>query len=122
MPQLLWITVAGVVGVLCRYGADQLIPSRDFPWATFAVNASGCFFAGWIWILSAERAVLSPELRTVLLVGFAGGFTTFSAYALQSVQLFEQGRWGLMVSYWLGSPAIGLLGAWAGMRAGRLMF
>ena len=105
-----WIVgLMGVVGVLCRFGADQLLAtwSKDFPFTTLLVNLAGCGLAGAIYALSLSRG-LSPHLYAGLLVGFCGGFTTFSAYALQTVTLLEKGRLLQALGYLVVSPVLGL--------------
>jgi CrcB protein len=62
-----------------------------FPYGTLSVNLAGSFLAGFVWGISAETT-MKPETRIFLLVGFMGGFTTFSAYALESYNLFNNGE------------------------------
>src|SRR5688572_15111671 len=101
----LYIATFGLAGVLCRYGVDVLairwLPT--LPWSTLAINLSGSLIAGLIFGLGSER----DPLRLGLLVGFCGGFTTFSAYAVQSVLLAERGAWGQSLLYLFGGPALG---------------
>jgi fluoride exporter len=112
--EIFWIALFGVAGVLCRYGIDNLIPSVNFPWSTWTINLLGAFFAG---LLFASPA--SPFLKIPMMVGFLGGFTTFSAYSLQSLLLIEQGAIGNALLYFLGSPICGLAMAWLGIFAAR---
>jgi CrcB protein len=62
-----------------------------FPYGTLVVNLAGSFLAGFVWGLSTETT-MKPETRVFLLVGFMGGFTTFSSYALESYNLFNNGE------------------------------
>lgn len=110
MQNLLFVALLGVVGVLSRYGVDQWVGASvgsDFPVSTFIINALGCFAAGVVLVLG-ERQLLSPVLQTGLLVGFCGGFTTFSAYALQTVVLVEKEKFASAILYWTLSPLVGL--------------
>jgi len=109
--QVIWISLLGVMGVLCRYGADTWFASsnENFPVTTFVINILGSMLAGLIYALSAGKEF--SELQLALLVGFCGGFTTFSAYSLQTLVLFERGKIAPAIAYVLLSPALGLLAA-----------
>jgi len=102
----------GMAGVLCRYGVDQffLRGNEGFPWSTLAVNILGSFLAGCIYAVSTYRD-LSSTLQVALLVGFCGGFTTFSAYALQSLLLLERGKVVPALAYFFFSPVAALSAA-----------
>ncbi len=121
MMQLLGIGTLGLVGVFFRYGIDRIMTQFSFPFpvATFLINLLGSFLAGLVYGLGAERAVISPELRTGLLVGFCGGFTTFSAAMLQSFLLFDQRKIWMSALYLLMSPVIGVFFAMAGVYLAR---
>lgn len=88
--KLLWIALGGACGTLARYGlggAIQRLLGPGFPWGTAAVNIIGCFLCGIVWVLAIERGNFSPEMRTALLVGFMGAFTTFSTFVSETGQL-----------------------------------
>lgn len=90
--KLLGICIAGALGALCRYGLSGLvhkIGGAGFPWGTLVVNMTGCFLVGLLWALFENRFSLSPEIRIVVLVGFMGAFTTFSAFALETGELLR---------------------------------
>lgn len=112
MPTVILVTIFGVCGVLCRYGADQFFSQYNdkFPYTTLTVNLIGCFVAGCVFAISDLRG-LSSELQTAIVVGFCGGFTTFSAYALQSMLLIERGKPLTAFAYLAVSPVLGLLAA-----------
>ena len=84
MPVVLAVALGGAVGASARYGADRLITTHStFPWSTFVVNIVGCFFIG----LCSQELGDAPEwLRTGLIVGAIGGFTTFSTFAYQALE------------------------------------
>jgi CrcB protein len=84
MPVVLAVALGGAVGASARYGADRLITTHStFPWSTFLVNIVGCFFIG----LCSQELGDAPEwLRTGLIVGAIGGFTTFSTFAYQALE------------------------------------
>lgn len=105
------IATFGVLGVLGRYGIDKLIGNDGgFPWSTFGINIAGSFLAGVIYFFS-ERQVISSNLHIALLVGFCGGFTTFSAYSLQTFLMFEKEKMFLALTYLFVSPILGLIAA-----------
>ncbi len=112
MLSLVSVAILGVIGVLCRYGVDAVWGNgnQDFPTSTLIVNTLGCFAAGTIYVLGTYKN-LSPILQTGLLVGFCGGFTTFSAYTLQTITLLERGKALPAFTYLVISPPIGLLAA-----------
>lgn len=106
----------GALGALSRWGVGlavgRLLPGA-FPWGTLAANALGCLLLGVATGLSAE--VLPAHLRVPIATGFLGSFTTFSTFSVESVKLAQQGAWGLFAGNVVGSVAIGLLGAAAGL-------
>lgn len=112
MPTVILVAIFGVVGVLCRYGADQFFSGYNdkFPYVTLIVNILGCLLAGTIFALSDLKS-LSSELQTAIVVGFCGGFTTFSAYALQTLLIFDRGKPLVALTYLAVSPILGLLAA-----------
>ena len=114
MQNLIAIAGFGILGVLSRYGIDQLSGqwNESFPVSTFAINILGSLLAGTLYALAASRD-FSATLQTGLLVGFCGGFTTFSAYALQTSLLIERGRVLPALAYLVLSPALGLVAALA---------
>jgi CrcB protein len=94
MLQILLVALGGAVGSVCRYlvgvGALRLM-GPSFPWGTLAVNVAGSFAIGILAELIVARFGASAELRLLLITGFLGGFTTFSAFALDAVSQFERG-------------------------------
>lgn len=85
----LWVFVAGGTGAVCRFGVAQLLPASQWPWATFTVNVLGSFLIGFLTVLSLSGS-LSPVARVALITGFLGGFTTFSSFSVESVQLLNE--------------------------------
>ncbi len=96
LQKLTLLALAGALGTLARYGLAggvQKIYGTPSPWGTFAVNIIGCFLAGLLWALFEGRWQVSAETKTVLLVGFMGAFTTFSAFILESSELARSATW-----------------------------
>src|SRR5258705_11604290 len=97
MQRLLLIGLAGLLGTLGRYGLSGVVARRfgqTFPTGTLVVNVVGCFLAGALVYLLQERFVVSPEIRVAVMIGFLGGFTTFSSFGLQTFTLLKQGEVG----------------------------
>jgi CrcB protein len=116
------IAVAGALGAVARYVADTLLTRRlgaDFPWAILAVNVSGAYAAGVLFVVLTERAQGPGWLRLTLTVGLLGGFTTFSTLSLQTTRLLQEGQVGAAAGNGLGSLALGVLAVYAGMAAAR---
>lgn len=96
LHKLLLIGLAGGLGALARYGLSGLVlrvAGAGLPYGTMVVNALGCFLFGVVWALAAERMMMSAEMRTILLVGFLGSFTTFSTFIFESHWLLADARW-----------------------------
>ncbi len=119
--EYLWVGVGGGVGAAARYGVARLAtgaPGSAFPYATFLVNLSGSFAIGVVLTLLTAR-VADPVWRLLLVTGFLGGYTTFSAFTFETVALLQDDRWGRAVLYVVGSNLLGLLACWGGVLAVR---
>ena len=117
MTKTILIGVAGLVGTLLRYWLAGLVAKEygeTFPWGTMAVNLIGCFLAGAIFHVTEERFLLNPTLRTIILIGLLGGFTTFSSYGLQTFSLLRDGQFGLATLNITASNLLGIVMVWAG--------
>ena len=94
--KILLISLAGALGTLARYaltGIGQKINTPSFPWGTLAVNIIGCFLAGLIWHIFENKLAVSHHTKTIMLVGFMGAFTTFSAFILETSVLYKSSGW-----------------------------
>ena len=112
----LLIGAGGFVGSVCRFFLQQAVQARwplAWPVGTGAVNGLGCLAAGLLLGL-LERHALGVGWRLLLITGFCGGFTTFSAFALENVQLLRGGQLALAAAYAAGSVALGVAAAAAG--------
>lgn len=117
MWRVILIGLAGLAGTLLRYWLSGVVARRhgeDFPAGTLVVNVVGCFLAGFLYQLTEERALVGETARTAILVGLLGGFTTFSAYGLQTFTLLREGEFWLAALNVVGSNLAGLLMVWAG--------
>ncbi|MCP4118330.1 MAG: CrcB family protein [Desulfobacteraceae bacterium] len=112
--KFVFIAMAGAVGTLCRYslaGFVQQFNTSFFPFGTFVVNITGCFVAGFLWTLFENRWAVSGEIRTCVMVGFMGAFTTFSSFILETGMLMRSTEWlyaalNLMMQNGLGIGAL----------------
>jgi len=117
MQRIMLIGLAGLVGTLLRYWLSGVVARQygeTFPWGTMVVNLVGCFLAGVLFYITEERFLLSPTLRVVLLIGFLGGFTTFSSYGLQTFTLLRDGELGLATLNVVASNVLGMFMVWTG--------
>ena len=115
------IAVGGGVGSVARYGLSVALPAgHGFPWAIFAVNASGCFLLGLLMVYLLEVWPPRRYLRPFLAVGLLGGYTTFSTYAAGVMTLLTGHAFALADAYALTSILAGLVAVWAGMKLARL--
>jgi CrcB protein len=96
------IALGGALGAVGRYALSSQIThwiGPGFPWGILAVNVIGCFVMGVVAELGALTLNLSPEMRAFLTTGILGGFTTFSAFALDSAVMIERGDWVATAAY-----------------------
>lgn len=110
MFNFLLVALGGGIGAAGRYGVSLAMPLKpgEWPWATFSINVAGSLLigvlAGWL----SSRGEAAESWRLFLGVGVLGGFTTFSAYSLETLRMIERGEWPAAVLYALGSVAAGL--------------
>lgn len=117
------VALGGAAGSVLRYGVgrvvgQQSVGSAQWHWHTFAVNVSGAFVIGLLLVLAA-RLGWPSWWRPLLAVGVLGGYTTFSTYALEVVEMGLAGRPTLAAGYAIGSLVAGVLGCWLGILVGR---
>lgn len=112
------VALGGGLGAVGRYavGAGALaLFGPGFPVGTLAANVVGGFLMGVVVEAGALRFSYSPELRAFLTIGLLGGFTTFSAFSLESALMIERGEWGLAFSYAAGSALLAIGALFAGL-------
>ena len=120
---LLLVALGGALGSVLRYKIDGWVQAGAggaFPWGILVVNVTGAFVAGLLMTVLLERTAVSDEVRTGLLVGVLGGYTTFSTFSLQSLDLANAGLWGYVVLNVLASVTGALLAVWLGQQLARL--
>jgi CrcB protein len=127
MARFLMICVGGFLGTGARYGLNGWVAHRfgeSFPWGTLAVNVIGSFVVGSLWFVCGPDSpvIVSATTRQVLIAGVLGGFTTFSSFSLQTLNLLRDGQTGGAVANVVGSVALGLLAAVAGDATARAIW
>lgn len=125
MKELIAIALGGSLGAVTRYlvaNGIYVILGRAFPHGTLFVNVSGSFLMGILTALIVQRFALAVEYRAAILVGFLGAYTTFSTFALETLNLFEA---GYLIKAFLNiflSTVLCLAAVWFGMVWGRILF
>lgn len=118
---LIWIALGGAAGSVTRYllgGAVQRTAAISFPVGTLAVNIAGCFVVGLL-TQHFMNTQTSQLMRAALITGFCGGFTTFSAFSIETVGLVEGGEYEKAAAYIVMSVTLALLATIGGIAAGR---
>jgi CrcB protein len=109
----------GAVGSMLRYAVQRFFLSQSatvFPSGTLLVNIAGCFLIGILWSLVSRSLTWNDEMKLLLMTGFCGGFTTFSAFTLEGIGLLKENRTALFVIYLTASVVGGLLATFIGIR------
>jgi CrcB protein len=121
--QFVAVGVGAMLGANLRFlvglwAADRW--GQDFPVGTLLINVSGSFVIGLFLALLSERLGVSPLWRLFFATGFLGGYTTFSAFSWEALNLAEQGAWLRAGVYVIGSNALGFVGVWLGATIARI--
>ncbi|MBI3887383.1 MAG: fluoride efflux transporter CrcB [Opitutae bacterium] len=120
LPTLLWIALGGGAGSVARALLGYVFQAR-FPWATLFVNVAGSLLIGWLMArLGNVEPADSARMQSLLVVGFCGGFTTFSTFSWQTLDQMMKGQWAAAAANVLLSVALCLLAVWLGYRLGRV--
>ena len=117
--------MGGFVGSVARYWLSGFVQDRTagtFPAGTLAVNIAGCFLIGVLSELADARAFLSPEARACLVVGILGGFTTFSAFGNETVNLLRDRDWVLAGSNVAAHLVLAIGAVWVGRGVAHLIW
>ena len=123
--QWLAIALGGALGSVLRFAAvGYLTPLLNyrFPFGTFVVNIVGSFLIGVAYVLLVEKTTLPVEWRLFFITGVLGGFTTFSAFSLEILQLWQEGHVFNALLYASSSVILGLLMAFVGMASAQKFF
>ncbi|MCE5268791.1 MAG: CrcB family protein [Planctomycetaceae bacterium] len=124
MQKLILLFVAGGLGTLARYGLGGFVQQgygKLFPWGTVAVNLLGCVLFGLVWAALTRRLPSSVEARTIILIGFMGGFTTFSTYMFETRELLADAQWLHALAYFTLHNVGGFAAMLVGLRVGQVL-
>ncbi len=120
---MIWLAVGagGALGAMARHGLNHLVHQRAlgaaFPFGIFIINVAGSFAIGAVaGLLAGHRVELSYTARAFVIVGFLGGFTTFSSFSLDTLALVRDGHHGLALLNAAGQVLLSLVAVWAGFR------
>ncbi len=120
-----YLGVFAILGAFARYGQSELVPlvlGHAFPFATLSINVIGSLLMGLLFTFTLERGNISSEVRTGMLTGGLGAYTTFSTFSLESRGLLQHGHVLLGAAYMVGSALLcvlgALLGTWMARRRG----
>ena len=121
MTRLFWVVAAGGVGSGVRYlvglwAADRF--GQSFPYGTVIVNLSGCLLIGAVWQAAAAQS-WNPDVRITVITGFLGGFTTYSAFNQETLQLLQSGATGAAMANIAVTLIGGLAAGWLGVVVAR---
>ena len=114
-----WVAIGSALGGVARYWCSGVVAhyvGETFPWGTLIVNVVGSFLIGLIATVSGTdgRFLIPPEARQFMMFGILGGFTTFSSFSLQTLNLARDGQWLLVGANIVGSVVLCLVMVWAG--------
>ena len=119
IKNFLLVGLGGGIGSMLRYAAGLLINSKYFPYATLAVNIIGSFIIGIVLAMSIKDEVITDQWKLFLATGICGGFTTFSAFSMENMELFQNGKPGMAVMYIMLSIVLGIGAAFLGFYLSR---
>jgi CrcB protein len=122
MEKVLIAGAGGFLGTTVRYALGgvvyRFLPT-SFPYATFLINVTGCFFIGLLGVIAEERLGLSPGARVFWMTGVLGGYTTFSTFGYETVMLLREGSHAAGVVNVMGQVGLGLLAVGLGAATAR---
>ena len=123
MLKYVMVGVGGFIGAIARYVVGNYIGSRfgvRFPYGTFVINMSGCFFIGLV-VALLTRTTASPYWRYLIPIGFIGAFTTFSAFEYETLRAVQDGQAITGLLNVALSVIVGFIAVWAGAALGRIL-
>ena len=118
------IAIGGAFGAISRYWVSESmekVNGTGFPLGTFTVNLLGSFLIGVLFIVFAEKVEIAQQWKSLLIVGFLGAMTTFSAFSLDTLLLFQQGHYNTALFYIFSSVTACLIAAYAGIQITRVV-
>jgi len=124
MDRLLWVCLGSALGGGARYLVAQsaaVLLGGGFPYGTLAVNLTGSFLISFIMVLGLESTLIPPTLRLFLTTGVMGGFTTYSTFNYETLEMLREGLWGLAGLNLAATVGACLVAGLLGLAAGRLV-
>ena len=113
---LLWVALGGAIGAVLRFLAGALMSGLQFPYATFVINIAGALAIGALWAYAEQASWFAQWGRAFLVTGILGGFTTYSAFSLETLQLLQQGQALAAATYVTATVAGCLVGVFIAYR------
>ena len=120
---IILVGIGGGVGSIFRYLTSVFVGKYFqplFPWATFAANILGCLIIGLLFGFFDRHQLTNPDLKYLFITGFCGGYTTFSAFAAENINLFQSGNTLTAFLYIAASVLVGLFAVWLGVTLTKL--
>ena len=119
IKNFLIVGLGGGAGSMLRYAVQKIFQAQGivtFPTGTLLVNIAGCFLIGILWSMASRSLTWNEEMKLLLMTGFCGGFTTFSAFTLEGIGLLKENKTALFFVYLTASVVGGLLATFIGIR------
>jgi CrcB protein len=119
LKHLFMVAFAGALGAVCRYCVVNYIGGRYFPWGTMIVNILGSAIMGAAFVIIMEKGLVSADMKPLVMTGFLGAFTTYSAFSLEAWQLLDRGEWVSALAYIFGTTLLCILALFIGVLMAR---
>jgi len=119
LSQYLWVALGGALGSVSRFAVSGWVAQRwgeTFPWGTVVANVTGSFLIGFFAAMTGPdgRWLVPANARAFVMIGLCGGYTTFSSFSLQTLNLLQEGEWLPAIGNVVGSVSLCLLAVWLG--------
>ena len=111
IKDIVLVGIGSGIGGICRYLISLFMSQthNGFPWGTFVVNVAGCLLIGILWGVTTRFHNLSPAFSLFLMIGFCGGFTTFSTFSKEGLALLQANNYWMFSLYIVGSVVLGII-------------